>query len=126
MPNRVLTTTQRSELHYIAVAADLAAAMIRELECLQSNNGPLAFLMGAIGSSAKKRLLSLFRIIEWLTLARNAEEAADRIAQAKTLLLILAGELEQLCQAAGCAFERSAPLWNRFGIASIPTPLRCH
>jgi hypothetical protein len=126
MPNRVLTTAQRSEVHYIAVAADLAAAMIRELECLQSNNGPLAFLMGAIGSSAKKRLLSLFRIIEWLTLARNAEEAADRIAQAKTLLLILAGELEQLCQAAGCAFERSAPLWNRFGIASIPTPLRCH
>jgi hypothetical protein len=126
MPNRVLTTAQRSEVHYIAVAADLAAAMITELECLQSNNGPLALLMGAAGSSAQKRLLSLLRIIEWLTLARNAEEVADLIAHAKTLLLILADELEQLSSAAGCDFERSAPQWDRFGTSSIPIPLRSH
>jgi hypothetical protein len=123
---RVLTTSQRSEAHYIAVAADLAAAMINELECLQSNNGPLALLMGAAGSSAQQRLLSLLRIVECLRLARNADEVSDFIAHAKALLLRLANELEQLSSAAGCDFEPSAPPWDRFGISSIPIPLRSH
>src|SRR5271168_4535943 len=122
MPNRVLTTAQRSEAHYIAAAADLAAAMMRQFECLQSNNGPLALLMGVAGSSAQQRLLSLLRIIERLELARNAEEVADLIAHAKAVLLRLADELEQLSSAAGCDFERSAPQWDRFGISSIPIP----
>ena len=126
MPNRVLTTAQRSETHYIAAAANLAAAMMREFECLQSNNGPLALLMGVAGSSAQQRLLSLLRIIERLELARNAEEVADLIAHAKAVLLRLADELEQLSSAAGCDFERSAPQWDRFGISSIPIPLRIH
>jgi hypothetical protein len=107
--NGVFTTAQRSEVHSIGVAADLVAAMIIEFECLQSNNGPLALLMGTAGASAQKRLLSLLRIIEWLTVARNAEEVADLIAHAKALLLRLAGALEQLSSAAGCDFERSGP-----------------
>jgi hypothetical protein len=126
MPNRIITTAQRSEVHYIAVAADLAAAMIRELECLQSDNGPLALLMGAAGSSAQQQLLSLLRIVECLTLTRNAEEVAHLIAHAKALLLRLANELEQLSSAAGCDFEFSAPPWDRFGVSSIPVPLRSH
>jgi hypothetical protein len=125
MLNRVLTTAQRAEVHYLAVAADLAAAMIRELECLQSDNGDLALLMGAAGSSAQQ-VLSLLRIIEWLTLARDAEEVADLIAHAKALLVRLAGELEHLSTAAGCDFEPSAPPSNRFETFSIPIPLRSH
>jgi hypothetical protein len=126
MPNRIITTAQRSEVHYIAVAADLAAAMIRELECLQSDNGPLALLMGTAGSSAQQQLLSLLRIIEWLKLTRDAEEVAHLIAHAKALLLRLANELEQLSSVVGCDFESSAPPWDRFGISSIPVPLRSH
>jgi hypothetical protein len=126
MPNRVLTTAQRSEAHYLTVAADLAAAMIREFECLQSDNGPLALLMGTAGLSAQQRILSLLRIIEWLTLARNAEEVADLIAHAKTLLLRLVDELEQLSSAAGCDFQCSVPPWDRAGTSAIPISLRRH
>jgi hypothetical protein len=126
MPNRILTTAQRPEVHYIAVAADLAAAMMRELACLQSDNGPLALLMGAAGSSAHEQLSSLLRIIEWLTLARNAEEVAHLIARAKALLLRLANELEQLSSAAGCDLEPSAPPRDRFETSSIPVSLRSH
>jgi hypothetical protein len=126
MPNRVLTTAQRSEVHYIAVAADLAAAMIRELECLQSDNDHLALLMAAAGLSAQRRLVSLVSVIESLTLAPNAEEVPNLIAHAKALLLRLADELEQLSSAAAYDFERPAPRWDRFEIASIPAPLRSH
>jgi hypothetical protein len=126
MPNRILTTAQRSEVHYIAVAADLAAAMMRELACLQSDNGPLALLMGAAGSSAHEQLSSLLRIIESLTLARNAEDVAHLIARAKALLLRLANELEQLSSTAGCDLEPSAPPRDRFETSSIPVSLRSH
>src|SRR5277367_6547254 len=127
MPNRVHTTAQRSEAHYLSVAADLAAAMIREFECLQSDNGPLALLMGTAGLSAQQRIFSLSRIIEWLTLARNAEEVADLIAHAKTHLLRLVDELEQLSSAAArCDFQRSAPPWDRSGVSSIPISFRSH
>jgi hypothetical protein len=126
MPNRILTTAQRAEVHYIAVAADLAAAMIRELACLQSDNRSLALLMGAAGSSAHEQLSSLLRVIEWLTLARNAEEVAHLIARARALLLRLANELEQLSSAAGCDLEPSAPPWDRFETSSIPVSLRSH
>ena len=126
MPNSILTTAQRSEVHYLAVAADLGAAMMRELECLQSSNGRLALLMGAAGSSAQQRLSTLLGIIEWLTLARNAEEVADLIAHAKTHLLRLADELEQLSSAAGCDFQRSAPPWDRSAVSSIPISFRSH
>jgi len=126
MPNRTLTTAQCSEVHYIAVAADLAAAMLRELECLQSDNDPLALLMGTAGSSARQQLLSLLRIIQWLTLTRDMAEVADLIAHAKALLLRLADEFEQLSDAAGCDFGGSAPLSGRFEISWIPIPLRSH
>jgi hypothetical protein len=115
MPNRTLTTSEHSEVHYIALAADLAAAMLRELDCLQSDNVALALLMGTAGSSAQQQLLSLMAIIEWITLARDAAEGAELIAHAKALLLRLADELELLSDAAGCDFECSAPLWERFG-----------
>jgi hypothetical protein len=126
MPNRILTAAQRSEVHYIAVAADLAAAMIRELACLQSDNRSLALLMGAAGSSAHEQLSSLLRVIECLTLARNAEEVAHLIARARALLLRLANELEQLSSAAGCDLEPSAPPWDRFETSSITVSLRSH
>jgi len=126
MPNRVLTTAQRCEVHYIAVAAELAAAMIRELECLKSDNGHLALLMAAAGLSTQQRLLSLVSVIELLTLAPNAEEVPNLIAHAKALLLRLTDELEQLSSAARCDFERSAPLWERFEISSIPIPPRSY
>ena len=96
MPDRVLTTPQRSELHYIGLAAELAGAMISELKCLEANNSRLALSMATTGALAQQRLLSLLRIIEWLRLTRDAEHAVDLIAHAKTLLLRLAGELEQL------------------------------
>ncbi len=38
MPDRVLTTPQRSEVHYIGLAADLAGAMMGEFRCLEANN----------------------------------------------------------------------------------------
>jgi hypothetical protein len=108
MPNIVLTTAQRSEVNYIAVAADLAAAMIRELESLQSDNDHLALLMDATGSSAQQQLSSVLRILEWLALARNPEEVAHLIARARALLVTLANELEQLSSAATCDCEPSA------------------
>jgi hypothetical protein len=126
MPNRTLTTDQCSEVHYLAVAADLAAAMLRELECLQSDNDHLALLMGTAGSSARQQLLSLLRILQCLRLTRDAAKVADLIAHAKALLLRLADELEQLSDAAGCHFGGSAPLSERFEISSIPIPLRSH
>jgi hypothetical protein len=113
-------------VHYIAVAADLAAAMIRELGCLQSDDRSLALLMGAAGSSVQEQLSSLLRVIEWLTRARNAEEVADLIARARALLLRLVNELEQLSSAAGCGLEPSAPPWDRLETSSIPVSLRSH
>jgi hypothetical protein len=126
MPNRVLTTAQRSEVHYIAVAADLAAAMIRELECLQSDNDHLALLMDTTGSSAQQQLSSVLRILEWLALARNPEEVAHLIDRARALLVTLANELEQLSSAATCDCEPSASPRDRFETFSIPIPLRSH
>jgi hypothetical protein len=82
--------------------------------------------MGTAGSSAQQQLLSLMGIIEWLTLARDAAQGAELIAHAKALLLRLADELELLSDAAGCDFECSAPLWERFGISWIPIPPRSH
>jgi hypothetical protein len=116
MPNRVLTSAQRSEAHYIAAAADLAAAMIREFEHLQSNNGSLALLMSAAGSSAQQRLLSLLRIIERLELARNAEDVADLILHAKALLLRLATHSNSFPQRRGAT--SNARRRNGIGLGS--------
>jgi len=126
MPDRVLTIPQLSELHYIGVAADLAGAMIRELEYLGANNGRRALSMATAGACVQQQLLSLLRIIEWLRLTRDAEHAADLIAYAKALLLRLAGELEQLAATAECDFNSSAPPWDRLGISSMPNKLRNH
>jgi hypothetical protein len=124
MPDRVLTIPQLSELHYIGVAADLAGAMIGELEFLEANNGRLAFSMATAGACVQQQLL--LRIIEWLRLTRDAEHAVNLIVYAKALLLRLAGELEQLAAAAECDFNSSAPPRNRLGISSMPNKLRNH
>jgi hypothetical protein len=126
MPDRVLTTPQRSEVHYIGLAADLAGAMMREFRRLEANNSRLALSMTTAGALAQRRLLSLLRIIEWLRLTRDAEHAVDLIAHAKTLLLRLADELEELAAEAGCDFKPSAPRWYRLAISSMPDKLRNH
>jgi hypothetical protein len=126
MPDRVLTTPQRSELHYIGLAAELAGGMIRELQCLEANNSRLALSMATAGALAQRRLLSLLSIIEWLRLTRDAEHAVDLIAHAKALLMRLAGELEQLAAEAGCDFKPSVPRWDRLGISSMLDNLRNH
>ena len=126
MPDRVLTSPQRSEVRYIGLAADLAGAMKGELKCLEANNSRLALSIATRGALAQQRLLSLLRIIEWIRLTRDAEHAVDLIAHAKALLLRLAGELEQLAAVAGCDSNRSAPRWDRLGISSMPNKLRNH
>ena len=120
MPDRVLTTPQRSEVHYIGLAADLAGAMIREFKCLEANNSRLALSMATAGALAEQRLLFLLRIIECLRLTCDAEHAVNLIAHAKALLLRLTGELDQLAAEAGCDFKRSAPRWDRLRISSMP------
>jgi hypothetical protein len=126
MQGRVLTIPQRSEVHYIGLAADLAGAMIRELQYLEANNGRLALSIPTAGACAQQQLLSLLRIIEWLGLTRDAEHAVELIAHAKALLLRLAGELERLAAAAECDFKCSTPPWGRLGISSMSNKLRNH
>lgn len=42
--------------------------------------------MATVGVLAQQRLVSLFKIIEWLRFARDVEHAAELIAHAKALL----------------------------------------
>jgi len=113
-------------VHYMAVAADLAAAMIQELACLQPDDGPLTVFLRAQGTSVQEQLASLVGIIERITIARGAEDVVELIARAKMLLLRLGSELEQLSSAAECHCEPSPARWDRFDTTSIPLPLRSH
>jgi hypothetical protein len=126
MPNKVLTTAQREQLHYIAEATGSAAAMIRELEYLQPDKAPPPFSMGSDGFSVQAQLLSLLGMIERITIARTAEDIVDLIARAKTLLLRLGNELEQLSSAAERVCNTPLAPGDRFGISSIPIPFRSH
>jgi len=110
----------------MAVAADLAAAMIRELAYLQPDDGPLAVSLSAEGSSVQEQLLSLVGIIERITIARRADDVVDLIARAKMLLLRLGNDLDQLSEAVACDGEPSPARWDRFELTSIPLPLRSH
>jgi hypothetical protein len=110
----------------MAVAADLAAAMIRELASLRPDNGPLAVLLSAERSSVQEQLSSLVGFIERITNARKAEDVVELIARAKMLLLRLGNDLEQLASAAECHCESSPARWDRFEMTSIPIPLRSH
>jgi hypothetical protein len=113
-------------MHYMAVAADLAAAMIQELASLQPDDGPLAVSLRAQGTSVKEQLASLVGIMERITIARGAEDAVELIARAKMLLLRLGNDLEQLSSAAECHCEPSPARWDRFDMTSMPFPLRSH
>ena len=126
MPNRVLSTAQCRDVNYLAVAIDLAAAMIRELAYLQPDDGQLAVSLSAEGSSVQAQLSSLVGIIERITIARRADDAVELIARAKMLLLRLGTDLDQLSEAVERDGERSPARWDRFEMTAIPHPLRRH
>jgi hypothetical protein len=110
----------------MAVAADLAAAMIRELAYLQPDDGPLAVSLSAEGSSVQEQLLSLVGIIERITITCRADDVVELIARAKMLLLRLGNDLDQLSAAVECDGEPTPARWDRFEMTATPLPLRSH
>jgi hypothetical protein len=110
----------------MALAADLAAAMIRELAYLQPDDGPLAVSLSAEGSSVQEQLLSLVGIIERITMTRRADDVVELIARAKMLLLRLGNDLDQLSAAVECDGEPTSARRDHFEMTATPLPLRSH
>jgi ubiquinone biosynthesis protein COQ9 len=94
-----------AEIENINVAADLLRRVLSELQILEVHNARLHFAMSDTGHAIRQRLDMLSGITESLKAAQAPLRACELIQRAKTLIVQLSGELEQLALKADHDFE---------------------
>jgi signal transduction histidine kinase len=95
-----------AESHYICVAADLLGRMMAQLQTLETNNRRLTLAMATAGHDLRQWLHSLLGLIELLGATTDTSRRSELSQRAKSLIVRLAGELEQLALQAGGGHSR--------------------
>jgi signal transduction histidine kinase len=112
------------DIDYICVAADLLNEMISELQSLKLDSRRLTLAMATAGHDLRQRLQALFGTIELLTSSPDRVRRAELSQRAKSLILRLATELEQLALQAARDYERAESSTHCFVVATVLEQIR--
>jgi signal transduction histidine kinase len=108
-----------ADTDYVCVATDSLAKMMSDHQVLEVNNRRLTLAMAAAGHDLRQRLQILLGTVELLTSAREETRAAELSQRAKSLIIGLAGELEQLAFQAQREQDRAAVSPQCFAISNL-------
>jgi two-component system, sensor histidine kinase len=110
---------QLPDTDYICIAADLLTEMISELQSLKLNSRRLTLAMATAGHDLRQRLHALFGTVELLASSQDSVRRAELCQRAKSLILRLATELEQLAVQAELDCGHAAPSTHCFVVGSV-------
>ena len=119
MPQQALTTSYLTAPDYICVATDSLSRMTSELQFLEMNNRRLILAMAAAGHDLRQRLHMLLGTIELLSSTDDEARGTELHHRAKSLIVRLASELEQLAFHAEQQHQRVVASSCRFEISNL-------
>ena len=115
---------QAHEVNYICIGAGLLGNMLAEQKTLQDSNRRLALAMATAGHDLRQRLHSLLRTMELLTSSSDADRVGDLSRRAKSLILLLAADLEVLALGAEPECATRAHTTGTFAISPLMERIR--
>jgi hypothetical protein len=110
---------------YTCVATDLLGRITSEMKALKVSNQRLTLAMVAAGHDLRQRLHLLLATVELLASTKGALRSAELNQRAKSLIIGLAGELEQLAVQAGEKGPSGARSPHCFAISDLLGELKC-
>jgi signal transduction histidine kinase len=113
-----------TEVDYVCVSTNLMTKMMSELQSLRVHNQWLTLGLATAGHDLRGRLQTLMGTIELLSVSRDALRTADLSRRAKSMILRLAQELEQLAYQAEKPAEHAVPSTYSFLLSSLLAKLR--